>query len=142
MLHNVTIQQETTSSVLLWFARPCGRPPKRQSQLFNETSARPHRLIANGRKAREAATHFDVRSRQQGAAIGLNSDLNAALELDYEAWRVLLRSLCGRATICDCAAVDPSRNAIVSSGRNRMPGSTTLKRARSPACVYRKHHPY
>jgi hypothetical protein len=33
--------------------------------------------------------------------MGLSGDFSAALELDYEAWRVLLRSLRGRATIYD-----------------------------------------
>jgi AraC-like DNA-binding protein len=58
----------------------------------------------------------------------LSGDFNDGLDLDYEAWRVLLQSLCGRyspegvepksfagavrpATICGCAAVDLSGNA-------------------------------
>jgi AraC family transcriptional regulator, positive regulator of tynA and feaB len=60
--------------------------------------------------------------------MGLSGDFNGGLELDYDAWRVLLHSLCGRysaegvepksfvgsvrpAAICGCAAVDLSCNA-------------------------------
>jgi hypothetical protein len=78
--------------------------------------------------SRDAATHFHFQSRQQDAVTGLSGDFNGGLELDYEAWRALLHSFCGRyrpegvepksfagsvrpATICGRAAVDRSCNA-------------------------------